>query len=298
MTTVSPHNARLTFRALEPVHGMIYFTPHGPDVYRELGITDPRMMYFASRSAALGPVPAEVTISTFFNFNPAVVGAVLPTAWDIASPAEILRARLEAVDRSLRQVWGEDISGAQVREAADLARQAAERACERPQGRPLFAAHAALPWPDEPHLVLWHAQSLLREFRGDGHVALLLTEGLSGIEALITHSGTGEIAPEVLRISRSWSEQDWAAGVNGLRERGWLVDDDIALSEHGKARRAAIESRTDELAVYPYEAIGDAGCERLRVLVAPLTIRVIEGDLGFPPQLSERYRQAIQAGSR
>ncbi|WP_433684792.1 SCO6745 family protein [Nocardia sp. CA-119907] len=298
MSKISPQDARLTFRALEPVHGMIYFTPHGPEVYRELGITDPRMMYFASRSAAFGPVPAEVTIGAFFNFNPAAVRAVLPAAWEIAAPGDILRARLKAVDRSLRQAWGDDVVGAEVREAADLARRAAERACERLHGRPLFGAHAALPWPDEPHLVLWHAQSLLREFRGDGHVALLLTEGLSGIEALITHSATGEIAPEVLRMSRSWSEQEWAAGVQGLRERGWLTRDEIALSGHGAARRQAIENRTDDLAIYPYEAIGAAGCERLQSLAAPLAIRVIEGDLGFPPALSERYRKAIRAGAR
>ncbi|WP_433756259.1 SCO6745 family protein [Nocardia sp. CA-135398] len=293
MTAVSPRSAHLTFRALEPIHGVIYFTPHGPDAYRELGITDPRMMYFASRSAAFGPVPADVTIATFFNFNPAAVRAVIPAAWEIASPADVFRARMHAVDRSLRQAWGDDIAGPEVGAAADLARQAAERACERPQGRPLFAAHAALPWPDEPHLVLWHAQTLLREYRGDGHVAMLLTEGLDGIEALITHSATGEILPEVLRASRSWSEADWADGVRRLRERGWLVDDSLALSEHGAERRRAIESRTDELSIYPYEAIGEAGCARLRALASPLAIRVIEGGLGFPQLLSARYRQVV-----
>ncbi|MFE9323388.1 hypothetical protein ACIHDR_40485 [Nocardia sp. NPDC052278] len=293
MTAISPRSAHLTFRALEPIHGVIYFTPHGPDAYRELGITDPRMMYFASRSAAFGPVAAEVTIATFFNFNPDAVRAVIPAAWEITSPADIFRARMRAVDRSLRQAWGDDIYGPEVSEAAELARQAAERACERPQGRPLFAAHAALPWPDEPHLMLWHAQTLLREYRGDGHVALLLTEGLDGIEALITHSATGEISPEVLRASRSWSELDWAAGVRRLRERGWMADDAVALSEHGSERRGAIESRTDELSVFPYEAIGETGCARLRALASPLAIRVIEGGLGFPQLLSARYRQVV-----
>ncbi|MFI6777272.1 hypothetical protein [Nocardia sp. NPDC050412] len=290
---MSPHSAHLTFRALEPIHGMIYFTPHGPEAYRELGITDPRMMYFASRSAAFGPVPASVTIATFFNFNPVAVRAVIPAAWEIAAPTEIFRARMHAVDRSLRQAWGDDITSPEVSAAAELARRAAERACERPQGRALFAAHAALPWPEEPHLVLWHAQTLLREYRGDGHVALLLTAGLDGIEALITHSATGEISPEVLRASRSWSEQDWADGVRRLRARGWLADDGVVLSEHGSQRRGAIESQTDELSVYPYEAIGEAGCARLRALASPLAIRVLEGGLGFPPMLSARYRQVV-----
>jgi hypothetical protein len=289
-TTVTPATARHTFRALEPVHGMIYFTPRGPEAYAAAGVTDPRMMYFASRSAALGPVDAGLAIATFFNFNPAVVRLALPSAWDIAAPDRMLAARLEAVDRSLRQAWGADSDGPQVREAAELARRAAERACERPQGRPLFAAHAALPWPDEPHLMLWHAQTLLREYRGDGHVALLLTDGLDGLEALITHGATGAIPGEVLRASRAWSTQEWAEGVERLRTRGWLTDGPgLALSDEGARRRQSIEDRTDELAVHPYEAIGEDGCERLRRLAGPLSAAVVDAGLGFPALLAARY---------
>jgi hypothetical protein len=290
LTTVTPDTARVTFRALEPIHGMIYFSPHGPRAYAELGFKDRRMMYFASRSAALGAVPAEVTIATFFNFNPAVVRAALPAAWDIAMPAQVLTARLTAVDRSLRQAWGDDVASPQVREAAAMARRAAERACDRPQGRPLFAGHAALPWPDAPHLVLWHAQTLLREYRGDGHVSLLFTEGLDALGALITHSATGYLPADALRISRSWSEEEWAAGADRLRTQGWLTNGpDLALSEEGQRRRKAIEDRTDQLAVYPYEAIGEDGCARLRDLAAPLRTRVVEADLGFPAHLAARY---------
>ena len=36
----------------------------------------------------------------------------------------------------------------------------------RKTGRPLYAGHADLAWPDAPHLVMWHALSLLREHRG------------------------------------------------------------------------------------------------------------------------------------
>jgi hypothetical protein len=296
MNSVSSHSARSVFRALEPVHGMIYFSPHGPELYRQLGITDPRMMYFASRSAAFGVVPAEVVIATFFNFNPDVVRQAIPAAWRIAAPERMQGARLQAADRSLRQAWGAAVGGREVGEAAELARAAAERALHRPQGRPLFAAHAALDWPTEPHLVLWHAQTLLREYRGDGHVAQLLSAGLDGIEALITHSATGEIPAEVLRVSRSWSESDWSAGVRGLRERGWLTDDpQLTLSEEGKARRGAIEDRTDELACYPYQAIGADGCTRLRTLAMELATKVVEGELGFPPLLATRYLQAVAA---
>jgi hypothetical protein len=293
MSPVTPATARRIHRVAEPIHGMIYFSPHGPDAYAQVGITNQRMTYFASRSAAMGPVPAETVVASFFNFSPAIVHHVIPAAWDIATPGQVLAARLEAVDRSLRQAWGEEYDSSQVAEAADLARRAAERASNQPQGRPLFAGHASLPWPDAPHLVLWHAQTLLREYRGDGHVALLLTEGLDGLGALITHAATGNIPAEVLRTSRAWSEVEWADGVARVREQGWLSDSpELCLSEAGQRRRESIESRTDELAVRPYEAIGEDGCARLKELTRPLSAAVMAADLGFPALLAARYAQA------
>lgn len=293
MSAVTVDTARRTFRSAEPIHGMIYFTPHGPDAYAQVGMTHQRMTYFASRSAAMGAAPAELVVATFFNFNPSVIHQVIPAAWDIASPAQVLAARLEAVDRSLRQAWGDDVGSPQVREAAGLARRAGERASGRPQGRPLFAGHAALPWPQAPHLELWHAQTLLREYRGDGHVALLLTEGLDGLGALITHAATGSIPAEALRTTRAWSEDEWAAGVDRVREQGWLADGPgLTLSEAGRHRRQSIEDRTDELAVYPYEAIGEDGCARLRELLVPLSAAVMKADLGFPALLTARYSPA------
>jgi len=285
--------ARRCFRKAEPIHAMIYFTPHGAECYAQAGITHQRMAYFASRAAAMGAVPAETVIATFFNFNPELVRRAIPAAWQITTPAHVLAARLDAVDRSLRQAWGEDVGGPAVREAADLARRAAEEATKRPEGRPLFASHAALPWPEHPHLVLWHAQTLLREYRGDGHIALLLTEGLDGIGALITHAATGTIAAEALRISRAWSEEEWSAGEDQARAQGWLrPGPQLALSEDGKRRRQSIEDRTDELSSFPYEAIGADGCNRLAELAAPLSAAVAAADLGFPAALATRYTES------
>lgn len=292
-STVTPAMARRCFRKTEPIHAVIYFTPHGAECYAQTGITHQRMAYFASRAAAMGAVPAETVIATFFNFSPGLVRRAIPAAWQITTPAQVLAARLDAADRSLRQAWGKDVGSAAVREAADLARQAAEHATSRPEGRPLFASHAALPWPQHPHLALWHAQTLLREYRGDGHIALLLTEGLDGLGALITHAATGSISAETLRTSRAWSEEDWAAGEDRVRAQGWLEPGpELALSEDGKRRRQSIEDRTDELAIFPYEAIGADGCDRLAELTAPLAAAVTAADLGFPAALAARYTQS------
>lgn len=275
--TVSPRDARRTFLIAEPIHAMIYFTPHFPPAYAAAGLRGRRMGYFASRAAAMGAVPADVVIATFFNFNPAVVRRAIPDAWELSSPAAILAARLSAVDASLREAWGDGIGGAEVAEAAELARVAAQAATQWPQGRPLFAAHAALTWPQEPHLVLWHAQTLLREFRGDGHVALLTAAGLSPVEALITHAATGQVGEAVLRDSRAWGEQDWTEGMQRARARGWLADGDtLALSPAGRTMRQGIEDQTDELSVAPYEVLGEAGCARLRELARPLSQAVID----------------------
>lgn len=187
--------ARQTWRTLEPYHGAVYFSPEAAGQYAQLGV-DAKTGYFASRSAALGAAPADLVIATFYNFNPQLVRRAIPAAWEAATPQRFAAARLTAVDAMLRRILGTDVSTPALTRAAELARAAAEVAVRHPQGRPLFAAHAALPWPSPPHMVLWHAQTLLREFRGDGHVAALLTAGLSGLEA--TPPSTAR-APRALR---------------------------------------------------------------------------------------------------
>ncbi len=260
--------ARRTWRTLEPYHAAIYFVTEAADEYRRAGIDDRMAGYFASRSAAMGSVPAAVVVATFFNFEPGFVARCMDGVWERATPTEVLAARSRAADRMIRRLAPDAVSGGDVIEAADLARRAAEVAGEHPEGRPLFAGHAALPWPEEPHLALWHAQTLLREFRGDGHVAALTVEGLTGCEALVTHAAAGDVPATVLRSSRRRSDDEWKAAVEALRGRGWL-DAGGALTEVGRERRQAIESRTDELATAPYAALGEQACERLRALVRP-----------------------------
>jgi hypothetical protein len=277
---MDPTIARKTWRTLEPVHGMIYFAPDATEIYGRAGIDHHRTAYFASRSAAMGAVPAEVVIATFFNFEPGLVRRSIPSAWTSASPERILDARLELADVSLRRAFGDALGSHELAETTALARQAAEAACEHPEGRPLFAGHASLPWPDEPHLVLWHAQSLLREYRGDGHVAALVGEGLDGVEALVTHAASGDVPSDVLRATRAWTQDAWDAAVDRLRSRG-LVEhgSDVAFTDAGRALRQRIEDLTDVRATRPYEAIGEDGCDRLRALGRDLSRRVVDAGL-------------------
>jgi hypothetical protein len=199
------------------------------------------------------------------------VYAAIPGAWEVAGPDVMVTARLEAVDGAFRRLLGDDVlASPEMSRAAQLARGLAEDASLRVEGRPLCAGHADLPWPDAPHQVLWHAQSILREFRGDGHVALLLTHGLSGIDALVTHAAAGDVPAAILRATRGWSDETWDAAVVSLRERGWLTgSDDLQLTEWGSAQRQEIEDGTDMLAAAPYAHLGEEGCAELRTLARP-----------------------------
>jgi hypothetical protein len=280
---MEPTVARKTWRTAEPIHGLIYFAPQAADAYAAIGLGRDRGAYFASRAAAMGAVPAEVVIATFFNFYPGLVRSAIPAAWSLASPDKILAARFDAAGAALRHALGDDVDEREIIEAGALARRAAEAATNFPEGRPLFAAHASLPWPDEPLLVLWHAQSLLREFRGDGHIAAMTVEGVDGLEALIIHGATGDVAPAVLKLSRAWPDDEWAAGEERLRQRGWL-DAAGALTEAGRTHRQWVEDRTDVLALPAYEAIGEEGCDRLRELARPWSRAIVNsGAFGFRP---------------
>jgi hypothetical protein len=277
--------ARKTWRSMEAVHGMIYFTPDAPPAYAAVGVTKNRMGYFASRVAAMGAVPVEVVIATFYNFHPGLVRASMHDAWTVTTPEAMLGARLNAVNTSLTRAFGPEVLGSvELAEAAGLTRRAALVACERPEGRPLFAAHASLPWPDEPHLELFHGQTLLREFRGDGHIAALTLEGLSGLEALITHAATGDVPAAALKATRSWSDDEWEAGVQALADRG-IVNADGSFTDAGRAQRQWIEDRTDHSALAPYMELGDDAALTLRGTGRKLTELVMAaGLLAFDPK--------------
>jgi hypothetical protein len=249
-------------RALEPLHAMIYFAPETEQLLTAAGLKPGRMSYFAGRAAPMGAVGPGVVAATFYNFNPTLVARSIPDAWTLASPESLVAARFAAADAALRRMLGEEVvASLEVAEAAALARQAAESCAI--DGRPLAAGHLDLEWPTVPHLVLWHALSILREHRGDGHIAVLSGAGLSGLEALVTYTATGRgFVTSFAMASRGWSQEQWDGAVAGLADRGLLTPDG-ALTEGGAALRKGIESDTDRLGAGPWEHLGAEGAARL-----------------------------------
>jgi hypothetical protein len=280
MTSLPERAGRRCHNVLNPLHSTHYFSP---DLGRELaavGIDDDRGAYFAARAAAMGAVGPGTVTATFYNFSHELVSGHVPGVWRSASPEAVLAARVRAVDTTLRRLLGEELIAAkEMAEAAELALRATE-ACVR-TARPLYAAHADLPVPEEPHLALWHAATLLREHRGDGHLAVLLGAELDPVEALVSHTATGRgMAPRWALATRGWTRADWEAAVARLRGRG-LLDAEGELTEAGVALRATIEADTDRLDRAPYEHLGAAGVERLTELAkAVLTTALTNG--AFP----------------
>lgn len=255
------------------MHAVTYFAPEVRTALQAMGFTGFWRGYFAARSAPLGRVPAEVVTAVFFNFSAERVGRTVPAVWEVADPEAVLAVRLSSAVIALQRYGvSDDLPG--VAEAAELAGAAARSAPL--DGRPLFAANSALPWPDAPVAALWHATTLLREHRGDGHVAALLSEGLCGRESNVLHAAAGSVPTEFIKRSRDYTDEEWASCVEALAARGLLTAAGT-LAESGRAMKHRIEDRTDALALTALQDLADDEVERLFVALTPLTRLVVAG---------------------
>lgn len=271
--------ARGMWERYEPVHDLVYFAPEARQAADRLGMRGFWMGYFALRAAPLGAVSPAVVSSCFYVFHPARVARALPDAWGHAAPADVLAARSEAMDAAMTRVFGpKAVESDELAEAADLAWEAAA-AADTP-GRILAAANQALERPERPTVRLWQALTTLREHRGDGHVAVLVSLGIGPVEAMVLKAAAGESDGPFLRETRRWEPEDWAAAEDVLRERGLLAEDG-SLTRAGVAERALVETRTDEAAERPWAALGARRTARLAELLDPLARAV--GDSGMLP---------------
>ncbi|GGJ24004.1 SCO6745 family protein [Streptomyces brasiliensis] len=274
---VEPARVRQLWHLLEPLHAVLYYAPEVFEEAAALGyaVEDRWPSYFPLRAAPLGAVGSERVASAFYSFNPHTVAGHIDQAWTIASPRQVLEARLRGIDRAYRALLGDRVDTPELAEAAALARGAAEAA--NTAGRPLAAASAELPWPDAPHLQLWHAATILREHRGDGHLAALLLADLDPVESLVSFAAIGAASVERFE-SRGWSAGEWASAHARLTARG-LVDADGTATEAGRALRRDVELHTDRLATAPWQALGRPGADRLTELLGDYWVAVLSSGL-------------------
>jgi hypothetical protein len=271
----TPDTARRLFDRFEPVHAVTYFTPEARGALDDVGFRGFWMGYFAARSAPLGAVPAELVTAIFYNFSPAHVSRALPAAWELGSPSDALRARETSAVAALHRCGVADDDNTAT--AAALLAKAARSAPL--DGRPLFAANLALPWPDDPVAALWHATTLLREHRGDAHVALLVAAGLGGRDSNVLHCLADRVPRDFIMRSRQYDDEEWSTCTGRLAARG-VLDERAALTAEGVELKAHLENETDRLALSAFVALDDDELELLFRTLTPLTRKVLAaGDI-------------------
>jgi hypothetical protein len=217
-------------------------------------------------------VAPEVITAIFYNFAPHRVAKALPAAWQIAGPEAALRARRESAVAALRRYGlkeDENLSA-----AAELTAKAARHAAV--DGRPLFAANRALPWPDNPLAALWHATTLLREQRGDAHVAVLTASGISGRECNVLHAAANRVPRDYIARTRDYDDGEWRHHEQRLAQRG-LLDEHGSLTAAGRDLKDHVESRTDALSLSALDALTDDEVEALFQALTPITRAVVDG---------------------
>jgi hypothetical protein len=268
---------RQLWHLLEPVHAVLYYAPEVFEEAAALGYATKERWpsYFPYRAAPLGAVGAERVASAFYSFSPRMVAEHIDPAWQTASPEAVLEARWRGIDRAYRAILGDRVDSPELTEAAALARRVAEAADTA--GRPLAAANAELEWPGAPHLQLWHAATILREHRGDGHLAALLVAGLDPVESLVSFAAIGAASVERFE-SRGWGQGEWSTARERLTARG-LVDGDGAATQAGRELRRDVEQHTDRLAAAPWHALTLGETDRLVELLGEFWVAMLSSGL-------------------
>lgn len=264
--------ARLLFELTEPISLVNFFSPEPNDSMAALGYTNYWDGYFAGRSAPLGRVPAEVVHAAFYKFADGEVARHIPKVWDTTTPEAAHAARQRGCVAALRRILDDLVDTPQLARAADLLAKASTSAPT--EGRVMYAGLRTLPNPEEPVARLWHAANMVREHRGDGHVAALVSERIGGTEAHVLGALASGVYPaESFGRIHHLPEARLAEVMDGLRARG-ILDAAGRFTDAGRATKDRIESLTDALAEAPYEGLEPLEVDELIALLEPIARRL------------------------
>jgi hypothetical protein len=259
--------ARRMFELVEPIGAIPYSTDEPNEAMFALGFTNYWDTYFAGRAAPLGLPTAEVVDALFYNFAPGEVARHIPKVWRTTTPEAAIAARRAGCVKVLRRVLGDHVDSPAFARTADLLTRAATSAPV--EGRPMYAALRGIPVPDEAAARLFHAASLLREHRGDGHIAALMVEGVGGLEAHVLLALDMSLPAKKFGRVHHLPATQLDAVIDGMRARG-LIRADGWLSDLGRAVKQRVEALTDDLAAKPYESLEPHELDELMVALEPL----------------------------
>jgi hypothetical protein len=258
----SPHSSGVVRRLgtlIETVHAMVYFAPEPQAAYAGLALRGFWRGYFASRSAALGKVSPELVTALFAGFAPSMVARAIPEVWRITSPSLVSAARQAAATAALHRILGPEAA-----ERAGLIGSLTEiciRTLPLP-GRPMAAAQSTLPRPADPLGALWYDCTVLREFRGDAHIAAVSAAGLTWPEPHLLQGS--EVDPQQQQY-RGWDDAAWQSAAD--RVRGLDL--------------GTVEAMTDNLAAPAFQALQPAEVSRLLSALTPMA-HAISATLPYP----------------
>jgi helix-turn-helix protein len=265
-----PAKVRRMFELVEPI-ATVTFSEVPNEAFLALGMRNYWDGYFAGRAAPLGLAPAEVVHAVFYNFADGEVARHIPWVWGRTTPQEAIAVRQRGSAAALRQMIGALAGSPALARAADLATRAGASAPV--EGRALYAGLRALDVPEEPVARLWHAATLLREHRGDGHNAALLAHGIGGTEAHVLLALSLGMRAEKFGRVHHLPEAQLAAVIDGLRGRG-LVDAAGGFTDAGRETRERIEALTDELAAPAYDVLSADELDELVTELEPIAAAV------------------------
>ena len=269
-------DARRLFDLVEPIAVVAYSEDEPTDALVAIGLPGVWDAYFAGRAAPLGrDVPAEVVHAIFYNFADGEVARHIPKVWDLVSPEAANEARQHGCVTFLRRRFGDLADGPGVSRAADLLVKAGTSAAT--EGRALYAAVRTLPVPTEPVARLWHGANLLREHRGDGHNAALLTMGIGGTECHVLHALSVHMPAEEFGRVSHLPEAQLEGVIEGMRARV-LIGDDGWLTDAGQHTKDRVESLTDELAAPAYDILEADELDQLVADLEPLATVLLDAD--------------------
>jgi hypothetical protein len=268
---------------VEPIAANVYFCPEAQEQYKALGVESYIASYFCSRGACMGQIPGEVVVAAFGVFNPALVIPAVDEGWSKTDASSILEARRRGATAGLERILGGVPTEA--KRATDLLRRAGDAATG--EARPLYSGLRSLDWPRDPVGELWRAADLVREHRGDSHVAAWVSHGVDAVEINLLTELWWKLPLNSYVRTRGWSADEIDAALGRLRDRG-LVDGESFTAE-GEALRASIEAATDRGERGIVEALGD-DADELFSLLEPWSKAIVDSG-GYPSDPSKLTRR-------